>query len=298
MSRARQRYSPLAVGIDVGGTWIRAVIVRDGRDTRRVKRVSRVPELTKFLPSVLTPQRRVHSLVVAARGVWTSAERAALRRRLRRLAEHVEVISDAEAALLGALGGRPGLLVLAGTGSIILGRDGRGRLARAGGLGPLIGDEGSAFWLGREWLRLSPEAARRRPHLRPPARRGRPHRRPRAWCPQARAPRPPSRTRDRGRRAGASGGAGGRREPARLGLARPVPRFVEWRASGRRLVPGRSEAGARPPRALPLAAAGGRRRGRRGPPRRRPAEVTMARRLAITVCYREPGVVVLPVERR
>jgi N-acetylglucosamine kinase-like BadF-type ATPase len=160
MSQARQRHWPLAVGVDLGGTWIRAVILRDGRATRRVKRASGVPKLTKFLRSVLTSQHRIGSLVVAARGVWTSAERAALRRRLRRLAERVEVISDAEAALLGALGDRPGVLILAGTGSIILGRDGRGRLARAGGLGPLIGDEGSAFWLGREWLRLSPEAAR------------------------------------------------------------------------------------------------------------------------------------------
>ncbi|HYU66429.1 MAG TPA: BadF/BadG/BcrA/BcrD ATPase family protein, partial [Jatrophihabitantaceae bacterium] len=148
MSQARQRHWPLAVGVDLGGTWIRAVILRDGRATRRVKRASGVPKLTKFLRSVLISQRRIGSLVVAARGVWTSAERAALRRRLRRLAERVEVISDAEAALLGALGERPGVLVLAGTGSIVLGRDGRGRLARAGGLGPLIGDEGSAFWLG------------------------------------------------------------------------------------------------------------------------------------------------------
>src|SRR2546428_165527 len=30
---------------------------------------------------------------------------------------------------------------------------GRGRWTRAGGLGPLVGDEGSGFWLGREWLR-------------------------------------------------------------------------------------------------------------------------------------------------
>jgi len=53
------------------------------------------------------------------------------------------------------------VLVLAGTGSIVLGRDERGRLARAGGLGPLIGDEGSAFWLGSEWLRRAPGAATR-----------------------------------------------------------------------------------------------------------------------------------------
>src|ERR687892_442933 len=131
MSQTRQRVRPLAVGVDLGGTWIRVVILRDGRATRRVKRVSRMPELDKVLPNVLESRRRVRSLVVAARGVWTAAERAALRRRLRGLAERVEVISDVEAALLGALGSRPGVLVLAGTGSIVLGRDGHGRLARA-----------------------------------------------------------------------------------------------------------------------------------------------------------------------
>jgi glucosamine kinase len=158
MSQARQPLGPLAVGVDLGGTWIRAVVLRGGRVTRHVQRVSRLPDLAKFLRS-LPGSRRVGSLVVAARGVWTEAERARLRRRLRTLAERVEVISDAEAALLGALGARAGILLLAGTGSIVLGRDSRGRLGRAGGLGPLIGDEGSAFWLGREWLRLSPAGA-------------------------------------------------------------------------------------------------------------------------------------------
>jgi N-acetylglucosamine kinase-like BadF-type ATPase len=160
MSHARPRHSPLAAGVDLGGTWLRAVVLRDGHATRRVRRTSGLRELAKILPTLFGPQRRVASLVVAARGVWTGTERSALRRRLRPLAGRVEVISDAEAALLGALGGRPGVLILAGTGSIVLGRDGRGRLLRAGGLGPLLGDEGSAFWLGREWLRWRPDAAR------------------------------------------------------------------------------------------------------------------------------------------
>lgn len=95
------------------------------------------------------------ALVVAARGVWTPGERRALGRRLGHLARHVVVLSDAQAAHLGALAGGPGVLILSGTGSIVIGRDSRGRWARAGGLGPLLGDEGSAFWLGQQWLRVT-----------------------------------------------------------------------------------------------------------------------------------------------
>jgi N-acetylglucosamine kinase-like BadF-type ATPase len=160
MSQDRQHPCSLAVGIDLGGTWIRAVVLRDGRVVRRVRRAAHGLDLAALVHAIAPARSRPGSLVVAARGVWTRSERAAVRRRLARIAERVEVISDVEGALLGALGERPGVLVLAGTGSIVLGRDTRGRLARAGGLGPLIGDEGSAFWLGREWLRGAPDAAR------------------------------------------------------------------------------------------------------------------------------------------
>src|SRR4029450_8111941 len=158
MSRGRQRASPLAVGVDLGGTWIRAAVLHDGRVRRRVRRATAWPELRSLLRSVVGPAV-VTSLVGAARGVWSERERSVTRRMLRGLAQRVEVISDVEAALLGALDGRPGILVLAGTGSIVMGRDSQGRVARTGGLGPLIGDEGSAFWLGREWLRLTPKGA-------------------------------------------------------------------------------------------------------------------------------------------
>ena len=161
MSQTGQRPWPLAVGVDLGGTWLRLVALRDRQVIRLTRRTIPVSELPKFLPTHVGGRRAMTSLVVAARGVWTPAERRAVARRLRGVAARVEVISDAEAALLGAHDARPGVLVLAGTGSIVLGRDARGRLARAGGLGPLLGDEGSAFWLGREWLRLTPAAAMR-----------------------------------------------------------------------------------------------------------------------------------------
>lgn len=60
---------------------------------------------------------------------------------------------DAHIALSGATGGRPGLIVIAGTGSIAYGRNAAGRTARAGGWGYLFGDEGGAFDIVRQALR-------------------------------------------------------------------------------------------------------------------------------------------------
>jgi N-acetylglucosamine kinase-like BadF-type ATPase len=53
----------------------------------------------------------------------------------------------------GALAGSDGINIVAGTGSIAYGEF-AGRSARAGGWGELFGDEGSAYWLAREGLRL------------------------------------------------------------------------------------------------------------------------------------------------
>jgi N-acetylglucosamine kinase-like BadF-type ATPase len=155
------RRNDVCVGADVGGTWIR-IAVWTGAD--RVPTVA-IPanrdlrELVSVLRDVWRrrrwTRRRVAALVVASRGLWTPAERQALAHRLRGLARRVHVVSDAQAALLGALGRQPGMLILSGTGSIVVGWNARGRWARAGGLGPFVGDEGSGFWLGREWLRAT-----------------------------------------------------------------------------------------------------------------------------------------------
>src|SRR5262249_45426377 len=49
-----------------------------------------------------------------------------------------------------AFGTSSGVLVISGTGSIAFGRNQAGETARAGGWGPNVSDEGSAFWVGRE----------------------------------------------------------------------------------------------------------------------------------------------------
>ncbi len=62
------------------------------------------------------------------------------------------VESDARIALEGAFSGKPGSLLIAGTGSIIFGKDKSGNIYRVGGFGKLIGDEGSGLVIGRKGL--------------------------------------------------------------------------------------------------------------------------------------------------
>lgn len=61
----------------------------------------------------------------------------------------IDVVGDMQIALEAAFDAGPGVIVIAGTGSIAYGRDPQGKTARAGGWGFAIGDEGSAHWIGR-----------------------------------------------------------------------------------------------------------------------------------------------------
>lgn len=65
------------------------------------------------------------------------------------------VTDDALIALSGATEGAPGIIVIAGTGSIAFGRNAAGRTARAGGWGYAFGDEGGGFDLTRQALRAA-----------------------------------------------------------------------------------------------------------------------------------------------
>lgn len=62
------------------------------------------------------------------------------------------VHNDVDIACTGAFAGGAGILLLAGTGSMVWATDTTGRSLQVGGWGHLFGDEGSAFWIGREAL--------------------------------------------------------------------------------------------------------------------------------------------------
>jgi N-acetylglucosamine kinase-like BadF-type ATPase len=63
------------------------------------------------------------------------------------------LLGDVEIALDAAFPGQPGVLVLAGTGSNVAGRDSSGAMTRAGGWGPALADQGSGHRIGHEALR-------------------------------------------------------------------------------------------------------------------------------------------------
>jgi N-acetylglucosamine kinase-like BadF-type ATPase len=99
--------------------------------------------------------RRVE--IVAAEVGLAGVKRADIRERMRAgVAElgfkTVEVVTDADIALYGATDGKPGVVIIAGTGSVCCGINARGRRACAGGWGPVAGDEGSGSWIARRAL--------------------------------------------------------------------------------------------------------------------------------------------------
>lgn len=145
-----------SVGADWGGSWLRVAGVDEkGRTVFCGKRPS--PSRSRLVPALRSVLSRRHViepsvLVLGGKGIWKKSARRAWARRLAPLARRVVATSDIEIAHAAAFGGGPGVLILAGTGSIALGIDSKGRFARAGGLGPEKGDEGSGYWIGKKYL--------------------------------------------------------------------------------------------------------------------------------------------------
>jgi glucosamine kinase len=94
--------------------------------------------------------RQVHRACVGVAGVGNEETANAVRKMVAEImSAEIEVVGDMQIALEAAFGGGPGVIVIAGTGSIAYGRDAQGRTARAGGWGFAVSDEGSAHWIGR-----------------------------------------------------------------------------------------------------------------------------------------------------
>jgi glucosamine kinase len=163
------------VGVDGGGTRVRAVVLdREGRELSRVVGPGAVvtqadPGVAADAVAAVVRQAAdeagtglpLDALWAGLAGAGHETARAAVREALaaRDLARKLEVGTDVEAAFQDAFGEGPGILLLAGTGSVAWGRRVDGDEARAGGWGHLVGDEGSGWALGLGALRAVLRAA-------------------------------------------------------------------------------------------------------------------------------------------
>ena len=94
---------------------------------------------------------RVLSACVGAAGAANPDVNTAVRTVVRQILPNAEVVvvGDMVIAMEASLHGNPGVVVISGTGSIAYGRNAIGEIARAGGWGFAISDEGSGQWIGR-----------------------------------------------------------------------------------------------------------------------------------------------------
>lgn len=90
------------------------------------------------------------AVAVCLAGIGRAPDRAVVVPRIEALGLAARFVADtdAAAALVGAHPLGPGVVVIAGTGAIACARDAAGRRVRVDGWGPLLGDEGSGYWIG------------------------------------------------------------------------------------------------------------------------------------------------------
>jgi len=155
------------IGVDVGGGGIRVRAATGGRalsaadhgpvprsagqvDTRAV-----ATRIGALVAQLCTRADRVAVGLTGMPGLLESPAELAAEVHRQVVTASVVVASDALTTHLGALAGRPGCVVAAGTGVIVLGTDHATTWRQADGWGHLLGDDGSGAWIGAAGLRAA-----------------------------------------------------------------------------------------------------------------------------------------------
>jgi len=156
------------IGVDGGGTRARAVVVdRDGNEVGRaqvrgaVVTAGEPEEAARAVEAAVEAAVEHAGVHLPAAILWAGLAGAGNERARRALegalppslSRRTVVGTDAEAAFHDAFGSGPGVLLIAGTGSVVWARGEDGTIRRVGGWGRHLGDEGSGYALGSEGLR-------------------------------------------------------------------------------------------------------------------------------------------------
>lgn len=165
----KRRPHLLYLGVDGGGTKTTIAIMNGAGDVLcqgtsgpsnplRVGVETAVNHIMQAIDSACDTAGASRGDIVAATLGLAGVRRQDLRQRVREsFFKHlhirsIEVVTDAEIALYGTTLGKPGIVIIAGTGSICLGKNANGEIAVAGGWGPLAGDEGGGSTIAKQAL--------------------------------------------------------------------------------------------------------------------------------------------------
>ncbi len=163
--------TPVVIGIDGGATYSYGVAVDlTGRALATAKSGSlnffgtslqearrSLTQLVRTLETSLPLGNHLVQTVIGSAALFSEAtprEKELLCRGIVPL-DATRLVSDVMTAYHAAGLGRPGVLIIGGTGSSILARNEHGEFAQVGAWGHLLGDEGSAYWIGRECIRAA-----------------------------------------------------------------------------------------------------------------------------------------------
>jgi N-acetylglucosamine kinase-like BadF-type ATPase len=167
--RAAEEHRELLLGIDGGGTSTVALVAdaetgeilgRGVSGTSNPKSVG-WPEANRAIQtaaaiafeSVPSPEPQIRFACYGISGCDRPEDRHAFERHVTLATTNSIVVNDGEIVLAAGTPDGHGIAVVSGTGSIAVGRDIHGRTARAGGWGPIFGDEGSAYGVAVAALR-------------------------------------------------------------------------------------------------------------------------------------------------
>lgn len=155
------------IGIDGGGTRTRLAVFKNGEEKYRSETGGinynsfSQENIVRHLTGAVSEMRSAgfapedcEGIGIGAAGVSNPEAVPFLEGILREMGFDCPIViaGDQEAALAGAAGSNPGILLIAGTGSICIGQDGQGHIYRSGGYGHIIDDAGSAYDVGRNIL--------------------------------------------------------------------------------------------------------------------------------------------------
>ena len=168
----------LTAGIDAGGSKTECIIV-DTDENQIIARaetgaanyqVVGLKEACQQIKDALEAAKhragisRLTALGIGLAGAGRKDDLRKIKNRIKTMIDMRNIFfsDDGYIALLGATGGSEGIVLIAGTGSIAYGLKKSGSKIRSGGWGPIIGDEGSGYWIAVEAIKRAIRASENR----------------------------------------------------------------------------------------------------------------------------------------